>query len=424
MSAPDRWTARGGPSPSAAGEPGSGERASVLRGWSCHWLFYAAVVVVTAGVLANDGTAWPLVIVLAGLTAGWYALAYVGRTAWIAGLGDTRGAGRICYVAVALALWMSLLSVDRSFAILGVVVVGPTVAGLSRRRLLGEGSAVVALTVVSAGFRGSISGAEPLTWQGLDSARAIATASVLGLVILCVYLSGQVARARADLVAAQRQAGALAERHRLAADLHDTLTQNLASVVMLLEASRNSYRSGTPEVGTAIDQALATARDGLRDIRGLVWDLRPDVLEQERLDQAVARLTRQLGEETAIATEAAVTGEPRRLPTQTETTLLRVAAEALANARRHARAARVNVTLSYMNDLVAIDVHDDGVGFDPSVATSPQHEGGFGLVGMRERVEAAGGVLSVESSPGEGTAIAAQLPVNAVSTAGTPIPAV
>ena len=98
------------------------------------------------------------------------------------------------------------------------------------------------------------------------------------------------------------------------------------------------------------------------------------------------------------------TGTPRTVHPEVEVTLLRAAQEALANVARHAGATRVGLTLSYMEDLVTLDVRDDGVGFEPTRA-------GFGLTGMRQRVHGVGGRLAVESAPGEGTAISASVPV-------------
>ncbi|HKF18641.1 MAG TPA: sensor histidine kinase [Candidatus Dormibacteraeota bacterium] len=157
-----------------------------------------------------------------------------------------------------------------------------------------------------------------------------------------------------------------------------------------------------------------------------MWDLRPEALERGTLGEALARLTAQLGEQTGVAAHAVVTGEAGALPPQVEVTLLRVAQEALANVRRHARAREVTVTLSYMEDEVALDVQDDGQGFAPVMYVGAGPGGGLGLTTMRERVEALGGTLTVESAPGEGSTVVAQLPchgparpvIPAVSVAG------
>ncbi|MFD0787948.1 sensor histidine kinase, partial [Micromonospora azadirachtae] len=96
---------------------------------------------------------------------------------------------------------------------------------------------------------------------------------------------------------------------------------------------------------------------------------------------------------------------------EVEVTLLRAAQEALANVARHARASRVGLTLSYMSDVVTLDVRDDGIGFDPDVRPAPrQTDGGYGLTAMRQRVTGVGGELTVESEPGGGTAVSASVP--------------
>jgi signal transduction histidine kinase len=130
--------------------------------------------------------------------------------------------------------------------------------------------------------------------------------------------------------------------------------------------------------------------------------------------QALQELTRRFGEETGLRAQTTVTGTQRPLGVQTETAMLRIAQEALANARKHAAAAQVTLTLSYLDDLVVLDVADDGVGFDPATMAAA---GGLGLRAMRERVTQLGGNLTIESAPAQGATIAAELPT---STAGAP----
>ena len=117
-----------------------------------------------------------------------------------------------------------------------------------------------------------------------------------------------------------------------------------------------------------------------------------------------------MAEETGLAATATVTGTPQPLSPDAEVTLLRVTQEALANVTRHASAGRVAVTLSYMDGEATLDVRDDGSGFTPT-ADGFGPNGGLGLRGMRERVEALGGRLAVETAPGRGTTIAVTVPV-------------
>jgi signal transduction histidine kinase len=220
------------------------------------------------------------------------------------------------------------------------------------------------------------------------------------------------------LVEQARRAGLIGERQRLAHEIHDTLAQGFASIVMNLEAADAILPAGhySTQAQWHLGQARLTARESLAEARRLIWALRPKLLEEAPLPEALARLIERWSEASGIAAHATVTGSPRQLQPEVEATLFRVAQEALTNVRKHARANRTALTLSYMHDRVALDTRDDGTGFDPSKigdATGSTHTGGFGLGTMRERVERLGGTLSIESAPGEGTTLAVDLPLAA-----------
>jgi signal transduction histidine kinase len=158
-------------------------------------------------------------------------------------------------------------------------------------------------------------------------------------------------------------------------------------------------------------KARQTARESLDELRRSVRALRPDLLESASLPQALAELVQRWSADTGVAAELRSTGDPTPLHPDAELALLRSAQEALSNVGRHARASRVVVTLSYLGDVVSLDVDDDGVGFAADgTPTGLRADGGFGLIGMRERLTAAGGDLAVESTPGHGTTIAASVP--------------
>jgi signal transduction histidine kinase len=219
----------------------------------------------------------------------------------------------------------------------------------------------------------------------------------------------QLEATRSELAAAEREGGRLAERQRLARDIHDTLAQGFVSIVVQLQAAESELPAGAEAARAHLERARRTARDNLAEARRLVWDLRPTQLRAASLGEALGRLADRLAEETGIAATATVTGTPRPLSPDAEVTLLRVTQEALANVTRHARADRVALTLSYMDGEAALDVHDDGVGFSPG-SGGTDGNGGLGLPGMRERVEALGGRLAVESAPGRGTTVAVTVP--------------
>ena len=215
------------------------------------------------------------------------------------------------------------------------------------------------------------------------------------------------------LVEQGRQIGVLAERQRLAHEIHDTLAQGFTSIVMHLEAAEQAMPANPQAALGHIDWARGTARESLAEARRVVWALRPEILEGVSLPEAIERLSARWSEESGVSTSTDVTGTSRPLSTSAEVTLLRTAQEALSNVRKHARARTVAITLSYMEDMVALDVRDDGLGFDPAQASRSNGDaaGGYGLAAMRERVEQLGGRMIVESAPGEGTTLVVDLPI-------------
>jgi signal transduction histidine kinase len=216
-------------------------------------------------------------------------------------------------------------------------------------------------------------------------------------------------RTQAELAASERSAGVLAERQRLAREIHDTLAQGFISVVTHLEAADQALDRDLSTARLHIGQATATARESLGQARRVVQDLRPEVLEGSSLAEAVQREVDKWSERTGVTAAATTTGTALPLPPAAEVTLLRAVQESLANVHRHAGASAVSVTLSYMPDRVLLDVQDDGKGFDPESHVQSDG-GGFGLTAMRQRVEALGGTVYVESSNGEGTTIVVEMP--------------
>lgn len=216
------------------------------------------------------------------------------------------------------------------------------------------------------------------------------------------------------LIEQAQQAGASSERQRLARDIHDTLAQGFTSIVMKLEAAEARIPSDPVAVQRYLSQARSIARDSLAESRRYMWALRPDALERTSLPEALGRLAERWSEESGVVASVTVSGTPHSLAPETKVTLLRVAQEALNNCHKHARARQVVITVSYMHNLVTLNVQDDGVGFDLARLhphSDEQSTGGFGLTGMRERIEQLRGTLMVESAPGEGCTLMAAVPV-------------
>jgi len=211
--------------------------------------------------------------------------------------------------------------------------------------------------------------------------------------------------AQTELAEVSRQAGTLAERQRLAGEIHDTLAQGLTSIVMLLQAADTEIGSDPQEARRHVGLATQTAREGLAEARAMVAALTPAHLDTGPLHEALARLTDRIGAELGIGARFEVCGQARPLSATAEVVLLRAGQEALANVRKHAHARDVCVVLSYAERGVRLDVRDDGAGFDPGHVN-----GGYGLRGMRSRIVQVGGSLLVKARPGEGTSLSVEVP--------------
>lgn len=220
----------------------------------------------------------------------------------------------------------------------------------------------------------------------------------------------QTASLQDELAVTQRQAGVIAERTRLSRDIHDTVAQTLSSIRLLANAGAAS--SDDPHAVTTMRQIEALAGDGSVAVRRLVAALAPTELAHA-LAPALQRMLTQLQEQTRTETSLHVDASLPVLSTATEVALLRTAQSALANARLHAHAKKVVVSLIDDDDMVRLDVIDDGVGFDVIAweQSTRSQTASFGLRFMRSRLRELGGGLEIESTPGEGTALSAYLPL-------------
>ncbi|MFI9595048.1 sensor histidine kinase [Nonomuraea sp. NPDC052265] len=203
---------------------------------------------------------------------------------------------------------------------------------------------------------------------------------------------------QAQLLVQAREAGVLDERQRMAAEIHDTLAQGLTGIITQLQAAQRG-QDWRPHV----DRAVRLARESLAEARRSLHAIGPGQLEAAPLPEALAQVVARWNELTGIRADLTLTGTVRPMHPEVEETLLRTAQEALANVAKHAHASRVGMTLSYMEDVITLDVRDDGIGFDPKLTA-------FGLTAMRKRVDRLAGVLEIESEDGTGTAISASLP--------------
>jgi signal transduction histidine kinase len=196
------------------------------------------------------------------------------------------------------------------------------------------------------------------------------------------------------------QIAVMEERQRLARELHDSVTQALYSVNLYAEAARRALSAGKIDVGLENLQRLREmTREAMLEMRLLVFELHPSVLEKEGLVAALQARLAAVESRSGLKTEIGVEGE-RRLPISIEQELYRIAQEGLNNAVKHAQARSVKIDLRYGEESVCLELRDDGIGFDLQAASG---SGGMGLRGIEERVRKIGGTLAIESSPKTGT---------------------
>jgi signal transduction histidine kinase len=211
-----------------------------------------------------------------------------------------------------------------------------------------------------------------------------------------------VAVENARLYEQAQQLAVIEERNRLARDLHDSVTQALYGVTLCAEAAARHLSSG--EVSTAaghLREIQITTHEALREMRLLIFELRPPILKREGLAVALQTRLDAVEGRFGLAVEFLGNGHPRLDP-EIEEGLYRIAQEALNNVLKHARASSVTVSLQEERDIVSLEIADDGIGFDPLAV---RQQGGFGLRGMEERASELGGELTVVSNPGDGTRV-------------------
>jgi signal transduction histidine kinase len=393
--------------------------------WVWDAAFYAVLVLATAAALLTGrrpAREWLLTIALALLLALWHRV--FSRRVPVQGPGLRQA---LLYVAGIYLLWFALASTNLAFFFMLWVLYPWTFRLLPIRA--GIGAALVLTGLVT--WRQLAIPGQSAGDRVAEASYAVVTAVAGMLFAIWInriidqsaerkQLIEQLTATRKELAAAERQAGVLEERERLAREIHDTLAQGFTSIVVQLRAAEAAWASGSADARRHLEQARRTAAENLAEARQLVWALQPEPLGDASLGEALARLTDRLAEEQGVQAATRITGTPRPLPTATEVALLRITQEALANVRRHARAGRVTVTLSYMDDVAVLDVQDDGVGFEPRAAgqAARPEEGGFGLAAIRQRVDRLGGSLVLESAPGAGTTLVVELPVDGAAVAG------
>ena len=198
----------------------------------------------------------------------------------------------------------------------------------------------------------------------------------------------------------QAELAILDERNRMAREIHDTLAQAFTGITLQLEAAGSSLTAESDAVAERLAKAKSLAQEGIEEARRSVRALRPEALELG-LVTAIHQLLERMLLGTTIESEVSIAGKPNKLTSDVEVELFRIVQEAVTNAVRHARAAKISVELVYEADRVGLTIKDDGIGFDSQSLLNE----GFGLLGMRERSDRLDGNLAFDSAVGKGTKI-------------------
>ena len=205
---------------------------------------------------------------------------------------------------------------------------------------------------------------------------------------------------------AQRSA-TLAERNRLARELHDTIAQGVMAVTMQLEAAQRSFDRDAGRTRARLGRALELARETLDDVRRSVWTLAEPLVNANDMQPMLQELAQRFQARTGIHASYQHVGMPPTIDSAAATQVVRIAREALHNVEKHAQAANVSIISQGDDDGFVLHVHDDGVGFADGQRTNQ----GFGLMSLHERARLAGGMLDVQSAPGAGTSVSIHIPL-------------
>jgi signal transduction histidine kinase len=242
------------------------------------------------------------------------------------------------------------------------------------------------------------------TRRALSIAVAVATAILGALVVVAVMARRQIAqREEARKLAEAEFSAMLAERNRLARELHDTIAQELNAVSMQMELAKNSAKNGTvADVLPHLVTAHGIVRGCIAETRESIWDMRSHILEQTDLLGALRSVAEQMSAGLGCTICAKTHGQPRRLAPMIENNLLRIGQEAVSNALKHAQPRAIDLEIGFEAALVRLIVRDDGRGFDPDEKHADGH---FGLRGMKERVEQMKGELRIRRGDEGGTRV-------------------
>lgn len=200
------------------------------------------------------------------------------------------------------------------------------------------------------------------------------------------------------------------ERRRVARDIHDGPAQLLANIVMRAEFCLKMMEVDRTRVREELCALQDMVRQSLQDVRKIIFDLRPMVLDDLGLVPAIKRYVEDFQSQYGLPVELVIIGSPRRFSMAVEVALFRVVQESLSNIRKHAKARQVMIKIEILNNKINSVIKDDGVGFHLDGVMNSTRREGFGLLGMRERIQILKGEINIQSTPGQGTVISVSVP--------------
>ena len=201
------------------------------------------------------------------------------------------------------------------------------------------------------------------------------------------------------------------ERKRIAREIHDGPVQSMANILMRSEFCLKLLEQDPSKIRTELLDLISVVRNSLKDIRKIIFDLRPIVLDDLGLVPALKQYIEQYQQEYGIYVEFTISGRERQLDTILEVALFRIIQEALTNIKKHSKAKQVVIKAEFLTDKVNIVIRDNGCGFNAEQVLAEKSQEGFGLIGMRERIQLLKGTWNIKSTPGQGTKISLSLPV-------------
>lgn len=393
----------------------------VMRRLNRFWMVVViAMLVLGIGTSGHQQTLWqswrgPLMVTLSIAVLLWYmALAHL-RTRYGFPLPRRAAYG---FIAVGFVLSAALLGLDVNFQGVVYALMGMIIATLPLRQTYLPVAAAVAMYLWAMGLLPFEPGYAPPSfspWGLFAIAMGVGTVYAIGALVRQRHQLEHTVR---ELMEAHRRlrlsaardadVATLHERNRLAREMHDSLGHALVSISIKLEAAQRLYAVDVARAGAEMEETKALVRATMTELRHSLAGLRPAALEEQPLTGALAEMMCEMGRRGGVEATSSVDEQAALLDREVQETLYRIGQEALTNVAKHAHARHVALTLTVDDGLALLEIGDDGVGLGASARNGGGH---YGIMGMRERVEALGGTLTLGPRPGGGTVLRTRIPV-------------